>query len=146
MGIFIHLYVSESVTKEEWNSVYEESLNLIDKFPLAETIEKTIEGIDVYCMVPTKERIIENSWDTNEKDEYGWIASKDYNNLNGAERYVLYRDLTDNGENTVEEFNDPLLKVAKEQLRLSTKIKDCLLIDFGEIKLKEKHITFICWA
>ena len=124
MGIFIHLYVSDSVTKEEWNSVYEESLKLIDKFPFAETVEKTIEGIDVYCMVPTKERVIKRSSRTSEKDEFGWIASKDYNNLNGAERYVLYRDLTDNGENTVEEFNDPLLKVAKEQLRLSTKIKD----------------------
>lgn len=36
MGIFIHLEVSKSVTKEAWNKVYEESLELVAAFPLAE--------------------------------------------------------------------------------------------------------------
>ena len=124
MGIFINVYVSDSVTKEEWASVYEESLTLVDKFPLAEIMKKTIEGVDVYCIVPTEERIIERRSNSEGNEKYGWYASKDYNNLRGAETQVLYRDLTNSGQNTVDEFHDPILNVAKEQLSLSSKIKD----------------------
>ena len=42
MGIFLNLYVSRFVTKEEWNSVYEESLIFVDEFPLAEPLSKII--------------------------------------------------------------------------------------------------------
>lgn len=56
MGIFIHLNISKSVTKKEWEKVYNETLFLIDKLPLAEKITKNIHGIDTICLVRTKER------------------------------------------------------------------------------------------
>ena len=46
MGIFINLQVSKSVTKEEWASVYSESIEMIKKLPLAEwQNKKSINGI-----------------------------------------------------------------------------------------------------
>jgi hypothetical protein len=36
MGIFIYLNISKSVTKPEWEAVYEETLQLIKNFPFAE--------------------------------------------------------------------------------------------------------------
>ena len=144
MGIFINVYVSDSVTKEEWASVYEESLRLVDKFPLAEIMKKTIEGVDVYCVVPTKERIIDRRSSPEGNDEYGWYASEDYNNLRGAETQVLYRDLTDNGQNTIDEFHDPILNVADEQLSLSSKIKDYFVYRlFGNKTQGESYHVYI---
>ena len=36
MGIFIYLGISKSVTKEEWEKVYQETLGHVHAFPLAE--------------------------------------------------------------------------------------------------------------
>lgn len=36
MGISIDLGISDSVTKHEWEKVYEETLQLVKAFPLAE--------------------------------------------------------------------------------------------------------------
>jgi hypothetical protein len=46
MGIFIHLDISKSVTKPEWEAVYEETLQLIKHLPLAERVEVDIHGAD----------------------------------------------------------------------------------------------------
>lgn len=36
MGIFINMEISKSVTKEEWEKVYNETHILVDKLPFAE--------------------------------------------------------------------------------------------------------------
>lgn len=36
MGIFIYLGISKAVQKQEWEEVYEETLQLVQAFPLAE--------------------------------------------------------------------------------------------------------------
>ena len=46
MGIVIHLEVSKSTTEEEWNKVYQESLVLVNAFPLAERGTITYLGTD----------------------------------------------------------------------------------------------------
>ncbi len=51
MGIYLAMSISKSVTKEEWKSVYQESLRLLEAFPLAEIRKVTIHGIDVYAFV-----------------------------------------------------------------------------------------------
>ena len=40
MGIVINLEISKSVTREEWNNVYEESLRLVRAFHFDENQEK----------------------------------------------------------------------------------------------------------
>lgn len=46
----INLDVSKAVTKEEWADVYNESLKLIEVFPLAKWEEKTIDSIKTPCI------------------------------------------------------------------------------------------------
>lgn len=86
MGIFIYEDVSVSVTKEEWEKVYEETLILVKAFPLADKGFITYAGKKVVCAVPTKEQIQEHG-------EIGWCASMDYDTLKWAESYYLPRDL-----------------------------------------------------
>jgi len=44
MGIFIYEAVPKSVTKAEWEKVYEETLVLVDAFPFAEMGTVTYAG------------------------------------------------------------------------------------------------------
>jgi hypothetical protein len=99
MGIFVNLHVSKSVTKEEWASVYLESLEMIKKLPLAEWQEnKSIDGIKINCLVRTKEH--EFSYDSNNKKEIGWEAFGDYETLKIAECHFFPRELvTEYNEN-----------------------------------------------
>ena len=73
MGIFIHLEVSKSTTEEEWNRVYQESLELVNAFPLAERGTITYFGKQVVCAVRTREP---QSSDRSGM-EYGWHAEMD---------------------------------------------------------------------
>ena len=78
MGIFIHLAISHSVTKDEWQKVYEETLKLVEAFPLAEKEKVNIEGIDTICLVPTKERTTSYGWNDEKircRRCYVWRAS-----------------------------------------------------------------------
>lgn len=85
MGIFVNLHVSKSVTKEEWASVYSESLEMIKKLPLAEwQNKKSIDGMEITCLVRTKEHEFSYGWN-NEKKKVGWEASGDYETLKTAE-------------------------------------------------------------
>ncbi len=92
MGIFIHLFVSHSVTEDEWSSVYKESLTLIRSFPLAERREVIIRGIKTMCLIPTEERQETNVW-YKDKVRTGWFADGDYETLCTAEEFFLPRDL-----------------------------------------------------
>lgn len=91
MGIVIHLEVSKSTTEEEWSRVYQESLVLVDAFPLAERGTITYLGKQVVCAVRTRER----QQPYRGGAEYGWCAEMDYDTLNQAEDYYLPRNLVD---------------------------------------------------
>ena len=48
MGIYIYLDVSFSVTREEWEAVYLETLELVNVFPLCEVVrEEIVQRCDV---------------------------------------------------------------------------------------------------
>lgn len=92
MGISISIEISKAITSDEWNAVYEETLQLVNAFPLSEDyVKKTINGIDTYCIVRTKEQAIRRY----EKETVGWTATGDYSTLRGAETYSLSRNWID---------------------------------------------------
>lgn len=98
MGIFIHLAISKSVTKEEWAKVYSETLQLVDNFPLAERRKVNVKGIETICLVPTKEREFIYGWN-DEKVQVGWETVGDYTYLmSTAEDYFLPEDLVEKKE------------------------------------------------
>lgn len=97
MGIFIHMSVSKSVTKREWEKVYKETLQLVKAFPLAERRKIKCKGIETICLVPTVERKQTYGWH-NENIRLGWFADGDYETLHTAERYALYRDMIQDDE------------------------------------------------
>ena len=95
MGIYIYLQISHSVTKEEWEKVYEETLQLVNAFPFAEKRRIKCKGIDTVCLVKTKERkVVFQDWNGN-KEEIGWWTIGDYETMSTAEDYSLQRDLVE---------------------------------------------------
>ena len=92
MGISICLSISKSVTREEWERVYEETLTLVDAFPLAERRKVPVRGIETICLVRSREREITYGWH-NELVKTGWIVDGHYDYLRVAEEYSLLRNL-----------------------------------------------------
>lgn len=99
MGIFIHLDISRSITREEWEAVYNETLELIAKLPLAEKRIVKIHGVDTVCLVQTGEHEISSIWGE-EEEKIGWAADGDMDTLKTAEVYFLPRDII--GDNEVD--------------------------------------------
>lgn len=89
MGIFVSLYISDSVTDKEWEKVYEETLGLISHFPLCDIKREKIHGIDTFCLVPTQE----------DKKKLCWSTCGDYYSYKTAETHYMYRHIQKNGEN-----------------------------------------------
>lgn len=92
MGICIHMSISTAVKEQEWEKVYNETLQLVKAFSLAERRKVKCHGIETICLVPTKERKEKCGWNY-EKTRIGWHASGDYETLHMAEDYFLPRDL-----------------------------------------------------
>lgn len=92
MGIFVDLNVSRSVTKEEWDAVYQESLRLVEKLPFAEWGEKQIHGIKIPCLIRTKERTFDFGW-LHKEEKTGWMADGDYETLSRAEDHFFPKEL-----------------------------------------------------
>lgn len=97
MGININLYISKSVTKQEWKQVYEESLQLAKAFHLADLKITNIKGIETYCLVSSCECEKPRIWEKDHK-EIGWSTVGDYETLRIAEEYFTPRNLIDDNE------------------------------------------------
>jgi len=97
MGIYIQLAISTSVTKEEWERVYTETLQLISHFPLADRRKVCIRDIDVVCLTKTEEIEELYGWD-NSKKRVGWGTDGTYCDMKGAEYYFFPKDLIGNNE------------------------------------------------
>lgn len=98
MGIFINLTIAKSTTKKEWEDVYEETMELIKKLPLAERACVDIHGVSTVCLVKSQEHEFPTRWQTKNK-KIGWAADGDMDTLETAEQYFLPRNLI--GENNV---------------------------------------------
>jgi len=118
MGIFINLLVSRSVKKKEWTKVYKETLPLLSKLNLVERQKCSIDGIDLVCLVPSKERVSKWGWNK-EKTMTGWHASADSMTLSEAESYYLPKDIYEDGEYYDPKAGDPILS------RLSEYVSSC---------------------
>jgi hypothetical protein len=114
MGIFINLVISKSVTKPEWEEVYEETLKLIENLPLAERRKVSIHGANTICLEKTEEHDFSPALNRGDK-EIGWAADGDLESLKTAEEYFLPRDLI--GYDAVEEnAGDAMLGVCSNYL------------------------------
>lgn len=114
MGISIKIYISQSITKNEWKKVYEESLYLAKHFPLANMQQATIKNIENICLVPTDEQEEIYGWN-NEHRKIGWYAIGDYETMHIAETYYTPRDLI--GDNDViPDAGDALLGILSDYL------------------------------
>ena len=87
MGIFIHLCVSDTVTKSEWKRAYEKSLKLVKKLPFIDIAKKQYYGEELYCYVKTIEK--------EENGAVGWRTVGDSVSLQSAEEYYMPRHITD---------------------------------------------------
>lgn len=96
MGIFIHMCISKAVTAQEWEAVYEETLRLVEAFPLAERRMVNCKGIETMCLAPTVERDVELGRWSEKRIRRGWMANGDYETMHCAEEYCLWRDTVGN--------------------------------------------------
>lgn len=87
----INLDVSKAVTKEEWADVYNESLKLIEVFPLAELEEKIFYSVKTPCLTRTKEREVDG-WEQ-KKTRLCWSACGDMVNLRCADTFHFSKEL-----------------------------------------------------
>jgi hypothetical protein len=95
MGTFLYLYISKSVTREEWEPVYKETLKLVKAFKLAEYRVVNVMGVDNVCFVPTEEREIKSNDGTS---FVGWEACGDYETGETGDIFGLSRDMIKNGK------------------------------------------------
>ena len=144
MGICIHLAIAKSVTKKEWKAVYEESLKMIDFFPLAEKRKVDIDGIETICLVKTRECEETCGW-YEEKTRTGWDAVGDYEYMCTAEDYYLPRDLVEEND-YVKNVKMPCLGCFLLIWIMIGMTKDSILfMKYGGTKLRVSHIICICW-
>lgn len=92
MRRYIYLNVSRSVTKEQWERTYEETLKLVRAFPLAEKKTVRIHGIDTVCLVPTEEK---REGGDGGGQWVGWETIGDYKYMQTAENYYLPRNIVE---------------------------------------------------
>lgn len=131
MGICIHLDISRSVTKKEWEEVYNETLTLVETLPLAERRTVDIHGVDTMCLVHTEERSFPSAWGSDD-GRIGWDADGDMVTMHTAEEYFLPRDLID-GEEIDENAGDAILGVCPS----------CLDYDWNDQRFKH---TYSIWG
>lgn len=99
MGIVINIVLSKSLTQEEWEPVYEETVKLAEVFPLVEIREEEIHGILTNCLAPTKERTYTyRRRGRKEKTYKGWSAVGDYVTMKTAEDHMLVRNMVDDAK------------------------------------------------
>lgn len=85
MGIFIHLKVSDTVTKDEWKQVYDKSLLMAQKFGFIDFGRKDIHGENILCMFPTEERQLGN--------RHGWRVVGTLPDYKRAEDQFMPKDI-----------------------------------------------------
>ena len=145
MGVCIQLTLSKSITQKEWESVYEETLQLVNAFPLV-CIQKSVEfrGINVMCLVKTveKERIYGRN---NEIHSMEWTAAGDSVTLRVAENYTLERNLI---KEEIPDAGDAILDCFHFICQSRTDMEwiipfATMCIGNGEKKRRESHIISI---
>ena len=98
MGISLVLEIApQKINKKEWEAVYEESLQLIENYPLAMLKQEEIYGINRWVLDLTREEGDENKY---------WEICGDLESLERAETFRLYKNLNHYMRFEVEEGNN----------------------------------------
>ena len=92
MGIYLRLSISKSVSKEEWQKVYDETLQLAKALKLAETRKVLCRDIETTCLVLVEEYEMDSFWECMDK-RIGWWAEGDYNSMRTAEAFYMPQNL-----------------------------------------------------
>ena len=105
----LHIVVSKAVTKEEWEKVYDETAEIVQRLSMAEVRNVQVRGISVECLVPVKERYSMEKGKTEKK----WRTSGDYKELYTGEDFSLSESMMD--ESTECDVSDALYGMIKER-------------------------------
>ncbi len=85
MGTYVGLsLLPEGVSQQQWEKVYEESLELLNAFPFADIKEKNYFGLNIPVFEQAKERI--------EQKKY-WQLCGDLNSKKYGETFQLYKEI-----------------------------------------------------
>ena len=93
--MYICYSISYSVTQEEWEKVYEETLDLAQKLGLADWSKFYYKGIRHYAYCKVKEETEEEFG----KEKHYWLACAEYNHLADGEYFRLDRELNNSKYN-----------------------------------------------
>jgi Glu-tRNA(Gln) amidotransferase subunit E-like FAD-binding protein len=86
MGTYIGLsLLPRGITQQDWETVYEESLNLLRAYPFADKQKKMYFETEIPVYVQSKEKI--------EQVKY-WSTCGDLSSKRYGETFMLYRDFT----------------------------------------------------
>lgn len=105
----LHIVVSKAVTKEEWEKVYDETAEIVQRLSMAEVRNVQVRGVSVECLVPVKERYSMEKGKTEKK----WRTSGDYKELYTGEDFSLSESMMD--ESTECDVSDALYGMIKER-------------------------------
>ena len=89
MGIYLGFSISNSVTQEKWEKIYEEALVLADKLNLADWNKFYYKGVRAYAYCRVKEQTEEECG----VEKHFWLACGEYKYLKGGECFGLAREI-----------------------------------------------------
>ena len=84
MGIYLPMFVSNSITEEQWNEAYQEALRMTEMLPFLDISNVTPKGYPIICGIRTHEREGRNG-------ERGWHTVGDCETFGNAEDYSMHR-------------------------------------------------------
>lgn len=84
MGIYLPMFVSNSITEEQWNEAYQEALQMAEILPCLDISNVTPKGYPIICGIRTHEREGRNG-------ERGWHTVGDCETFGNAEDYSMHR-------------------------------------------------------
>lgn len=119
MGIFIHLNISDTVTRDEWEKAYQKSVCLMEKMPFAEQKVKMYHGSRLVCLTRTTEK----EW----YGKIGWHTIGDSVSLKTAEDYFLPKDIVHSDKKSIdmEPYVDPYMRILPVYSLLDFEDKRC---------------------
>lgn len=108
MGIFLDLDIAKSVTVEEWEKVYEETLAFVENLPFAAFAHKCIHGVEVNCLIRAKEHERPGTMWNEQKSRVEWITQGMYDTLTLAEDFPIPRKLAETDEDVIPDAADAM--------------------------------------
>ncbi len=104
MGLFILTHIQEDISQEKWEKIYNESLAMLNKFPVP-LLRYSFEEIDGIERRSFTSDLVSHK---NQEDEYWYIFGDAYS-LNRAEDFRLYKNINQYRTETPRKYNSHIL-------------------------------------